>query len=360
MSNIVLGRDYDNTNLKNSLDFYLSLSDKVHMTTTNQTVLVLRTCNGDLTSKNNFTYPQQGPVQCPDWQPTAECGNGLHGLLWGQGDGVLLNWSQDAKWLVLRVEAGDIVDLKDKVKFPKGEVVHCGDQLSATAYLLANSPADKARAVVGAHVSVGHREFALVGYKGHATAGDGGQATAGDGGHATTGINGQAIAGNYGQATAGNYGHATAGINGQATAGNYGQAIAGNYGQAIAGNYGQAIAGNYGQAIAGNYGQATAGNYGQATAGDEGQATAGYMGQATAGDRGHATAGYMGQATAGDRGQATAGDRGHATAGDRGTISIKYWDSQANRYRVATGYVGEDGIEANVAYKVENGKLVKV
>ncbi len=264
------------------------MNDKVNMTTPNTTVLVLRTCNGDLTSKNNFTYPSSGPVQCPDWQPTAECGKGLHGLLWGQGDGTLLNWSQDAKWLVLRVEAGDIVDLVDKVKFPKGEVVHCGDQLSATAYLLANSPADKARAVVGAHVSVGHRECALVGYKGHATAGIRGHATAGDGGHATAGDGGQATAGNEGQATAGYMGHATAGYGGQATAGN------------------------------------------------EGQATAGYMG--------HATAGYG----------------GHATAGDGGTISIKYWDSRANRFRVAIGYVGEDSILANVAYKVENGKLVRV
>ncbi len=217
-------------------------------TTPNTTVLVLRTCNGDLTSQNNFKYPQQGPVQCPDWQPTAACGNGLHGLLWGQGNGELLNWEPSAKWLVLRVEAGDIVDLKDKVKFPKGDVVHCGDQLSATAYLLANSPADKARAVVGAHVSVGHRGSALVGYMGHATTGDGGHATAG--------------------------------------------------------------------------------NYGHATAGDGGQATVGY--------------------------------EGHATAGDMGTISIKYWDCRANRYRVATGYVGEDGILANKAYKVKNGKLVLV
>ena len=57
------------------------------------------------------------------------------------------------------------------------------------------------------------------------------------------------------------------------------------------------------------------------------------------------------------RGTATAGDCGTATAGDRGTIQIKYYDG--NRYRFAVGYVGEDGIEPNVAYRVDGGQLVK-
>ena len=80
-------------------------------------------------------------------------------------------------------------------------------------------------------------------------------------------------------------------------------------------------------------------------------------GTATAGDCGTATAGDRGTATAGDSGTATAGDRGTATAGDSGTIQIKYCDG--NRYRFAVGYVGEDGIEPNVAYRVDGGQLVK-
>jgi hypothetical protein len=65
-----------------------------------------------------------------------------------------------------------------------------------------------------------------------------------------------------------------------------------------------------------------------------------------------------GTATAGDSGTATAGDSGTATAGDRGTIVIRWWDG--NRYRLAVGYVGEDGIEPNQLYRVEAGKLMKV
>ena len=124
-----------------------------------------------------------------------------------------------------------------------------------------------------------------------------------------------------------------------------------------AGDSGTATAGNGGRATAGNYGQATAGNHGTATAGNHGTATAGYYGQATAGDYGTATAGNGGRATAGDWGQATAGNGGRATAGNHGRISIDWFDG--SRYRTAVGYTGEDGIEADVAYKVVSGKLVK-
>ena len=98
-------------------------------------------------------------------------------------------------------------------------------------------------------------------------------------------------------------------------------------------------------------GTATAGDDGTATAGDWGTATAGDRGTATAGDRGSATAGDRGSATAGDDGTATAGDRGTATAGEYGTLCIRYWGGA--RYRLAVGYVGEDGIAPGVAYRVD-------
>lgn len=54
---------------------------------------VLRTCSADMTSHGDFRWPKRGRVEAPDWKPTAECGNGLHGLLWGESDGTLLNVS---------------------------------------------------------------------------------------------------------------------------------------------------------------------------------------------------------------------------------------------------------------------------
>ena len=104
---------------------------------------------------------------------------------------------------------------------------------------------------------------------------------------------------------------------------------------------------------------ATAGDDGTATAGNRGTAIAGYDGTATAGKWGTATAGDGGTATAGYGGTATAGDGGTATAGDGGTLILRWWDGC--RYRTVVGYVGEDGILANVAYRLDKtGKLVKV
>ncbi|HBO6178410.1 TPA: hypothetical protein L4729_005320 [Pseudomonas aeruginosa] len=94
------------------------------------------------------------------------------------------------------------------------------------------------------------------------------------------------------------------------------------------------------------------GAYGTATAGYKGTATAGYKGTATAGGEGTATAGNGGTATAGNWGTATAGDEGTATAGEKGEIRIRYWDEKADRYRTVIGYIGEDGLEPDVPYKL--------
>ena len=75
-------------------------------------------------------------------------------------------------------------------------------------------------------------------------------------------------------------------------------------------------------------------------------------GTATAGPHGTATAGYAGTATAGYGGTATAGDHGSATAGDHGIIAIKRWTGK--RYKLVVGHIGEDGLEPNVPYKLDN------
>ena len=265
--------------------------------------LMMRTCASDMTSSHgSFSWPESGPVTADDWNPQAECGQGLHGLLWGAGAAGLLDWAADAKWLVVEVDTADIVGLGDKVKVPAGVVIYAGERHIAASLISAHAPA-------------GTRVIA-----GTVTAGTGGTATAGYGGTATAGYGGTATAGDAGTATAGTGGTATAG---------------------------------YG-------GTATAGTGGTATAGDAGTATAGYAGTATAGYGGTATAGTGGTATAGTGGTATAGDGGTATAGYGGVIVITWWDSPQKRYRRAIGEVGVDGIRAGVAYHVVDGQLVPV
>ena len=207
-----------------------------------ETSLVLRSCRSDMTSQNNFIWPCVGGVAvCPDWKDNKECGNGLHGWLYGQGDATASSYlDETAKWLVVEVETSTIVMLGGKVKFPRGTVRFVGDKTAAAVYIIEHEERAKSVAVIGASLVVGDQQTCIVGYRG------------------------------------------------------------------------------------------------TATAGDSGTATAGYSGTATAGYRGTATAGY------------------------RGEIRVRWWDEKNQRYRTVIGYVGEDGIEANVAYKLDhNHKLVK-
>jgi hypothetical protein len=249
-----------------------------------KTALVLRCCAPDMSSQNGFVWPGVGEVaEASDWEPTGECGNGLHGWLYGQGDHTCSSYYENAgaKWLVVEVELSSVVMLGGKVKFPRGVVRFVGEKHEAAAYLIEHEPQAKSVAVIGASLTVGDEQTCIVGALGTATAGDSGTATAG------------------------------------------------------------------------YSGTATAGYRGTATAGYRGTATAGYSGTATAGYRGTATAGYRGTATAGYRGTATAGDSGTATAGDSGELRIRWYDYRADRYRLAVAYVGEDGIEPNVPYRLD-------
>ena len=114
------------------------------------TTFLLRTCNSDLTAWGGFQWPASGPVTCPDWSARPHCGNGLHGLLMGIGAGGLLNWSDDAKWMVVEVDVASVVSLDEgaKVKVPYGTVVFCGARDGAIAFLIEKG-ADPALIVCG-------------------------------------------------------------------------------------------------------------------------------------------------------------------------------------------------------------------
>ncbi len=276
----------------------------------------MKSVPADRKAHGGFEWPAEvgAIVEAPDWSPKPVCGGGLHGLIDGRGDVDLLCKDTDAVWYAFESIDADgnpsdaeviAIDVA-KGKCRRAVVRAVGERATVTQWMVNAG-------CVGVHF-------------GTATAGDGGTATAGDGGTAT--------AGNGGTATAGYGGTATAGYRGTATAG------------------------NGGTATAGDGGTATAGYRGTATAGDGGTATAGYRGTATAGDGGTATAGDRGTATAGDRGTATAGDGGTATAGDGGVLAICRWNGK--RWKMACAEVGENGIEPNVAYRLdEDGNFVK-
>ena len=181
--------------------------------------LVLRVCRADFTSHGGFKWPSEvgSSVEASDWKQNQNCGNGLHGWLFGHGDvGCVDHWAQpDSKWFVLEVESSTIITLGGKVKFPRAVVRFIGGREEAAAFLLANEPRAKAENCIGHVIQVGEGQVAATGSLGTATAGDRGTATAGYRGTATAGDRGTATAGDSGTATAGDSGTATAGDRGE-------------------------------------------------------------------------------------------------------------------------------------------------
>ena len=127
-------------------------------------VLVLRSNTANDTSYNDFQWPHIGHVSAPDWNPKPVCGYGLHGALWGVGDGNLFRFEESAIWKVVEVESAAIVNLGGKVKFPECTIVHSGTQKTATDFLKKFAPPEAQ--IIGA--------TATAGYRGTAAAGQGG------------------------------------------------------------------------------------------------------------------------------------------------------------------------------------------
>ena len=207
-------------------------------------VLILRTCNADMTSRGGFVWPASGPVEAPDWNPAPKCGNGLHGFLWGEGDGSLADWSSDARWLVVSVDAHKVVDLCGKVKFQSGDVVFCGDRAGATGYLI--SRLKKPAKVIGAVVSSGDGGTSTSGYWGTSTSGECGTSTSGYRGTSTSGDWGTSTSGDWGTSTSGYCGTSTSGHRGTSTSGYSGTSTSGDCGTSTSGDRGTASAGRGG------------------------------------------------------------------------------------------------------------------
>lgn len=311
--------------------------EKSLLITPEKPALVLRICNPDGGSHNNFKWPMKGPVSCPDWEESKSCGHGLHGWLNGEGSSSAANsflfHMRDAIWMVVEVPA--YVDLDGKVKFPSGNVIFSGNQKEATQYLEDNGCQG---AIIGHAIIKNKNEVVVVG--------DRGTAISGKFGNVTVGHRAKAVVGKYGNATAGDYstvvindfcvgnvnrqssitgGHHCIAIGqymSEAKVGDYSTATVGSHGTAIAGNHGIATAGNWGKAVAGNEGTANTGFNGIAIAGIQGTATAGERGRATAGERGTAIVEGQGTASVGDHGVAITGERGAAKAGIDGEIRV--------------------------------------
>ena len=240
-----------------------------------KTALVLRSCSADMTSKKGFVWPDVGEVaECPDWKPIAECGNGLHGWLYGQGDHDCSNYlSADSKWLVVEVVLADVVILGGKCKFPRGTVKFIGTMTEAAAYLREHEPMAREVAVIGATISVDCKQYAIAGAL---------------------------------------------------------STLTGDYCSTLIGGDGSTLTG-------GNRSTLTGGDGSILTGGDDSTLTGGNRSILTGGNRSTLTGGYGAE------------------------LRIRYWDDNAERWRTVIGYVGEDGLQPGVPYRLdENHKFVEV
>ena len=213
-------------------------------------VLVLRNCKSDMTSHNGFKWPETGHVEAPDWDPKPECGNGLHGLLWGEGVGSLLYKGEGTKWLVLEVDEEGIINLDGKVKFKECDIKFCGSQFDATKYLYDNG--GYGRAIVGITL----------------TCGDNSTVIGGDYSKVTGGHHSRVIGGHYSTVVGGEISTVTGGHGSTITGADYSTITGGNY-STVTGLYGSTVVGGYyskvtggdcSTVVGGNYSKVTGGN----------------------------------------------------------------------------------------------------
>jgi len=132
-----------------------------------QHAYILRCCDKDLRSHGGFQWPGQGLVEASNWNPKAECGQGLHGWLWGEGD-VSASGSThedpESIWIVARVMKSEIVELGGKVKFPRAWVEFVGTREAAVDRMC--ELAGSGRAIIYSTATAGDLGTATAGYAG--------------------------------------------------------------------------------------------------------------------------------------------------------------------------------------------------
>ena len=145
--------------------------------------LLLKTTKPDGLAYNGFRWPAEvgAEIIAPDWNPDPgiNCGQGLHGLLWGEGNADLLNWAPGALWRVLSADPADIVSSAGggKVRCRAVRQEYVGDRLTATAMILAARPG---ALCVGATVTGGDDATVTGGDRATVTGGDRATVTGGD------------------------------------------------------------------------------------------------------------------------------------------------------------------------------------
>jgi hypothetical protein len=232
-----------------------------------ETTLMLRMCRDDMTSYKGFKWPEEGWVSCPDWNPSPVCGGGLHGFLMGEGNGGLIDWKRDTRWLVCEIYKKEIVDLGGKIKVSRAKVVHVGTQRSATDYLLANGAAGKK--VIGCTLEGGDGAT-IVGGDGATIVGGDGATIVGGEWSKLTGGDGSILVGGYGATIVGGDGATIVGGEWSTITGGDGSILVGGYGATIVGGDGATLTSGGRSKLTGGEGSILSGGYESTIVGGDG------------------------------------------------------------------------------------------
>ena len=168
-------------------------------------VLIVRCINPDGTSRGGFKNPTTvgAQVEALDWNPTPECGGGIHGWPWGffLGQGKACEW-QRGLWQVYAVLPEQIIDLGGKCKFRSGTLLYSGNWLGVWPHIFAGRTAFVRQNANGSAATSGYESSAATSgdRSSAATSGDGSSAAADGAASAAVcvGIESRAKAGEYG------------------------------------------------------------------------------------------------------------------------------------------------------------------
>jgi hypothetical protein len=309
---------------------------------------MLRTCDKNMRAYHGFVWPESGPVSAPDWNPEPVCGRGLHGLLMGIGDISHLSRDSNAKWFVVAVDSGSVVDLDGKVKVPSGNVVYCGDRDGAVSFLVQN----------GGDVTKIPFTHQRCGNGSTLTGGNGSTLTGGDYSTLTGGDYSTLTGGDYSTLTGGDWSTLTGGNDSTLTGGDYSTLIGGHRSTLTGGNDSTLTGGN-GSTLTGDDGSTlTGGNDSTLTSGNYSTLIGGYRSTLTGGNRSTLTGGHRSTLTGGNDSTLTGGECSTLTGGNDSTLIAKYWDEKQSRYRFVIGEVRDGGLRAGIAYKCVDGRFV--
>jgi hypothetical protein len=229
-------------------------------------VLCLKSLPPTLEETSGFKWPEKGRVAAPDWKRTKSFGNGLHAFLWGDGGSSVAYVKGDARWLVLKVRAKDVIDLGCKVKFPEAEVLFCGEKEIAVSIVMHHAPVGTA--VMFANVMGGNGATLVGGYRSTVKGGNGASVTGGKRAKVTGGDFATVKGGDFATVIGGKYANVTGGYCSTVKGGDY-ATITGGIGASVTGGISaKVMGGDRSTVTGGHYANVMGGHFANVRGGD--------------------------------------------------------------------------------------------